>query len=483
MSATCAAFALWAATSQAAVLDYDLHKEKAEAKAVEPGAGAATAKTSSPAVKEEKKTTADFKVIVGISPELLSVEQDGQRHVWNFKTYRIKHANPADKTYTETSLYSDLDFRIAELQNRMFLQKVMRKVERPDKKKLFDLFYSEAMFSLQLPDVAWQPEILESDQPGTKNFKYKDQIVTSFTPANHDLTPELLPQFRRFLLYRCNIHPLIRSKIEQAGKLPQSLSFYIDNPPLGWERSKYELKGFSDKAPADVPEDFKKVIEKNHPLKLVYEELEKRGGAFPANMKEDAIAFFDKAMSEQRYLDAFLALMEYSLATGRQLEPQLEQMSPHAKTDLDIQQFAKGFAKPTNEDEGKASLAALDSFDRSKLQKGYLLDYFRANLLTTLKHYDVTDFKTSGEANPEACFLKVLAVNPFIVEVYHDLGLWYQERYHAVHAWDSWDLGTSLCPDHPTMTKIAMQAKFMRDNFPDFFSSKEEMEGLVEVIK
>ncbi|MBX9690731.1 MAG: hypothetical protein K2X27_28710, partial [Candidatus Obscuribacterales bacterium] len=95
---------------------------------------------------------------VKTSPDGLLVSCKDYSRIYNFKEKLIYDLNPATKTYSSHSLFGDLAFRKAELNNRIFLHQLIGQTMKGQSLKaqstagLFDLFFSEAMFGLKLPE-------------------------------------------------------------------------------------------------------------------------------------------------------------------------------------------------------------------------------------------------------------------------------------------------------------------------------------------
>ena len=308
-------------------------------------------------------------------------------------------------------------------------------------------FFNEERFALSLPDRNSGYSLEKSKDGDSDIYKFNSIVVTSFTPAQASITGEKLQQFSRFLIYGTRLHPDIRQDIEKSGKLPQKLMCFIDNHPISKERITYVLKNVStgDYAPT-IPPGYTRAFDPKSPLTPIYPRIQELGGAPPANLKEQTLVYYKTAVENKNYLDALLAISEYRLQTGENLRPEMAALKDKIKKERDCQKLITGLQMPENEKLAMLALGALDSIDRSKSPKSYLLDVFGANLIIAMNEHGINNLITKQDDDPGATFVKVLKLNPFLAGVYHDLGDYLESANMQSAAWECYDL-TNFLPE------------------------------------
>mgnify|MGYP001819303580 CR=1 FL=1 len=75
----------------------------------------------------------------------------------------------------------------------------------------------------------------------------------------------------------------------------------------------------------------------------------------------------------------------------------------------------------------------------------------------------------AGNPDAQRRFLSVLAENPRIAGVWHDLGRTYYASFKMEEAWQCWDAGRRACPHHPMLQQHNDQVQQLRQEYPDFF--------------
>lgn len=469
---------LFCPASNADTYEFELTRELAEAPSrkidfkglqKQPiGPGEIVKRDAQPKWKAPEKST----VIVKTGPNSLSILGKDYCRIMDFKSKKLWDLNTTKKTYYSQSLYADLAFRKAELNNRIFLHAMLGSALKGKlPADVFDPFFSEEMFSMQLADKNSGYRLSKTKTGPVTSYKYKEAVVTSFTPNTAPLSGEKLRQFSRFLIYGTYLHPLIRVDIEKTGKCIQKLSCFLDNQPVLKERSTLSLKKVTPgEYSAAVPEGFVLDSDPRNPLSSVYARIKELGGKPPADLKQLTLDYYKKAVENKNYLDALLCLTEYGLQTGENLGEEMKEIRDQLKDDPDCQKLVAGLATPANEQQAMLYLGSLDMIDRSKSAKSYLIDVFRANIIINMSDHGMKDVKTSQESDPRKAFIKVLEQNPFIAGVYHDLGKYLESCYMQSYAWECYDLARKFYPKHPFMEEISEKEQDLAHSFPQFFS-------------
>jgi hypothetical protein len=407
----------------------------------------------------EAKTTTET-TTVGLGGHYLSLQSAGRKTIYDLRSKRIIRINLGRSEYYEESLFADVGFRVAELQNRLRISDAMNEAKIDKSRIPYDRFQQESLFSMQLPaqDVAADPhEIKVEVSDGAMTFLRNGQWVVRVTPSKHALPEPAAGQFVRFLAIGCKIHPQIRRKIIEAGRVPEKMEYRAFNPPHAYTITMaFQKMTESDGEDLPIGKEFRLAADADGPLSDILAELKRRE---TPPTRGEAEAFARSALDEKKYLDAMLAAVEYQTQSG---EPRLEIMTeigPHARTDPQLRLYVEGVLSANNPQAAAAGLRGLDAIDRAGLKKGYVIDITRANALMTLKR--------PNEARD--LFLAVLKCNPFIAGAYKDLGELYAEGFGMSLAWKCWDIGRGIYPNHPLLQEINKREQWLQERLPDFF--------------
>ena len=153
-----------------------------------------------------------------------------------------------------------------------------------------------------------------------------------------------------------------------------------------------------------------------------------------------------------------LTVVEYSLSSGDQKPQDIARIVAQSNGNADFQLFFKNL-EPHSEAAAKTAVKALESINRAKLSKGYVIDIMEANIYMQLR--DLPKAKM--------LFKKALVANPLNVGALHDLGNLYIAMWAPHTAWECFRLARKIDPTHPIMQDIdELEHKLQRD-FPDYF--------------
>jgi hypothetical protein len=460
--------------------EFDMLNEEAESPAKKldlsslrsnPGQVKAIQKDAEPKWKTPEKGS----LLVKTGPDSLLIQTPAYIRIYDFKNKKIVGLDPARKLFYPQSLYADLAFRAAELGNRTVLHAVVgNALKGKFGGQIFDPFFSEEMFSLQLPEKNSAYELNKTKNKEATDYKHDNLVVSSFVPAATALAGEKQKQFSRFLIYGTYLHPEIRLDIEKSAKVPQKLMYFLDNQPIDKKRVTLTLKKVT---PGDytfaIPAGFSEKHDDKDPLISVYKRIKETGSKPPANLQEQVLAEYKAALESKNYLDIFLCLTEYNLQTGEILGDEMQAVKNEIKTDPECKKLLAGLRTPKTEQQAVAALASLDSIDVSKLKKAYLIDLFRANVIVALNGFGMHELKTREPSDPTKAFVSVLEHNPYLTGVYTDLGKFLETSYQQHYAWQCYDLARKFYPKHPFMADITAREQQLTELMPQFISGDQ----------
>lgn len=403
-----------------------------------------------PIVKDETITQ---KITFG--DEYLSVDQDRDFSLINFESKKLFVVHKTDRTYNRIDLHALLYFRILEIQNRKMLGGLLDSVKIEN--VIGDRFDLESVFGFNDPTNKTRLEVeARITDKGRTDFLYQKKIVASVLPSQYEIEPALCKNYDRFLLYTFKVHPAIRAKLLKMN-IPKEMNYAVNDSTIK-ETYQYNLvsKKFVPKQSPSVPKDYALKLDSQLQKLTEQHALVKANSA--RDMDHEYSVFVDDAIKKKNYLDGFLAATEQYLSTDKGMDL-MTKLKPFVPTDPAIQQYAQAAGNMSSKEETQKAISALESIDRSKLKKGYVIDIMLAN-----------DYASIGEPRrAEELFLSVLSHNPLITGVYHDLGMLYLKQFETDRAWECFHLADSCMPNHPMMMPIHQMEKRLETDFPEFF--------------
>nr|MDJ0976662.1 tetratricopeptide repeat protein [Planctomycetota bacterium] len=292
------------------------------------------------------------------------------------------------------------------------------------------------------------------------------QIVARFKPSTERLNAAERRAWRRFLAYECHLHPEVRDRIADTGFAPRHLQFLVRFGPVQI-KTTFKLVGraTADEPAIEVPPGFtlgtwegppweRGQVPGERPIDALATRTAPEGGegddAAEANQR------VSQAVAAGRHLEAFLLAHVHYLQCGQ--TDVLEAARHHIENDGTVQELTQSM-QPESAAEARRSLKLLERLRERAGSAAFVLDIYAADLHNALREYD----------EAEALFLSVLAENPRIAGVWHDLGDNYYRRYRMQEAWQCWDAGRRACQEHPMFEENDERERELRDEYPDFF--------------
>jgi hypothetical protein len=455
---------------------YDVDEQAMSAK---PKAGAGVGDTYdgrgevfSPDAKMDQVQDTQYKIIVATAKNGFSVGRAAGAHIFNIAKRRLYDYNTRDNSYSERSLYSDVAFREKELGNRNFLRKLQAEKFGDQVGLQFDPIYSESMMGMKSPETA-ERAISTKIEEGKTNFQYKDQAIASFTQSPNTVPVDAEAPLSMFYIYETSMHPEARLALERGKKVPQRLSFHMDNSPAKQVDRTFELLSVSTgNAKLELPKDAKRVYPEDSPIPRLRERIKELGGKPAFNQKAQLVAYVTQARAAGRIIDAFLAVFENMYTTGERADDSFASLKQELLKTEDGAQLLFGMRTPQDATGAKQFQVALDGLGdlSTKTEKAYVVDIFRA------KHWDKINQANNqrrvnlpDRQNPTFLYLRALQGNPFMGGVYAMLGEQYVNDYQTQTGWDVWDLGREVCPKNPMLDDVDAYEKKIEAKHPEFF--------------
>ena len=425
--------------------------------------------------KQEERS---YTTTVTLGQEYLMVSDGHEKKVYDFTRRRMVQLHLDRHEYDDWSLFSNVGARIRELQNRATIHASMRMV-KPDLQDAFGRFENETSLGLVLPGMKQdepEPTIERKNLDGGGwDFWHNGVSVVQFVPATTGVSAAFGPRFASFLAHECSIHPKIRRELAVGGEIPQLLVTRWQNGDQQ-NIATYRLQSVVLLASnsAILPADFKPALHRGEafePLVRAVARARDDHGATHRSTRAEVEAFAKAAVAAKRPLDAYLALLEYRLQSGERHANDLRRYQREFDQDRRCQLYVASLDQSSKE-ACRKSLASIESIDRTGLQKAYMIDLQRADLLQILGRGNrgaTMPGENNATATAEKLFLSVLDANPYLAGAYHDLGALYDEPFRSPMAWLCFDTGRQLSPDHFLFKDIDTFEQRIQRDFPDFF--------------
>jgi len=412
-----------------------------------------------PGKKKSKPAKLVSKKSVVFGAGFFSVKENSLERIYDFKKKRIHYVDHQAKTRTEISLFSDLAFRIAELQSRIVMAEA---VQRAGEKGPDNLYTLESLFGLEGEKPPVHLEEQKSDD-GLVVLREQGEILAQIQLGKD--TPEPKNElFEKFLIYDHSLHPLIRRRILAETRIPKEFRYRLQNL-ISQDEFIVHLKDFKTREDEGfkIPADY--VLSSNRP------------GALPESAALDGVIQLAKdksfkhskdwfwgeaeaAFSKKDYLNAALYYLEYGLQSGDQAgaSAEMQKVTVYQSKDTELDRFLRSLGVAGKEQAARA-IEELQKLDRTKIERGHVIDLMIANQKAVLGEYEAA----------AQILIGALKSNPFLAGAYKDLGDLFYGQLDMASAWRCWDFARELEPKHFMLEPISEYEKELIKNYPEFF--------------
>ena len=395
-----------------------------------------------------------YQLGITLGHRYLIEEMQGTRTIYDFDRLRILRVNPAAKTYTDDSLYSDIGFRAVEFQNRINLGTALQagKVAvNPMEPALM-----EHLFSLSNPKG--QTDLDRRHGGGATEFYWGNHKLMSVSDKTRELPAGYQSEYWRFLRYYAGGHPKIYAQLATVQGVPEKVTFVLTN--MGTETremslkeihtdadASYSLDGLVPAQPGDPPYDTLKLLGTDAVAQL-------------ATRTEKTAKDRDAALAQGHVLDALLSNMAILIMTGdgAATTTWTAQHREAIQNDESARSLTANL-NPRDQASAKSAVQVLAELRKQPGNAGYVLDIFEGNELLSLR---------DGKGGADH-LLAALAVNPYLLGAWKDLGGYYYQSYQADKAWACWDAARRVNPQHAMLLPVTEMEGRLRTAFPEFF--------------
>jgi hypothetical protein len=367
------------------------------------------------------------------------------------------------KSYDNVPLFSIVNYRESEFQNRKFLSTALQAGGIND--AFGGTFGLELLFVLEDKPGKFKMDIKEQKENSLIKYYYKNEKIVSVEYSQKKLDNKYRDVFNKFLIYNTSIHPLIINSIVQNGFIPRYFEYSYSNVAAQY-CIKYELTETSGKEQSleqlmNTSGMFQDSVNRDSLELLLDKTFNKiNNGDIVQINKDECLAKNKELIGRQKYFDALLTLFEYILQSGEQPADAMKSTMNYLNKDNDMRIFVGAINSEFTKEALEKSIKKLESIDQNKYEKGYLINIFLANFYTNI-----------GFNKSLHYFQKVLVKNPYITGIFKDLGDYYANTYNMDYAWKCYDMALLLNKNHPMSKEIEEIKSRFRKSYPGYFLS------------
>ncbi len=365
-----------------------------------------------------------------------------------------------DTLYNAVPLYSVIDYRVAEYNNRFFLKSTL---EAEEAGNMFgDLVNLESIFGIEHPGDNVRDSI---DVKTTKNSaiysKFGDEIV-HVRYSKTEVPKIYLGAFAKYLTYKLEIHPSIQEDIIKTKLVPEYIQFSYKN--VGVKSTKtYELVNAEkvNNAPTDIYSKKRFSFQRNAANIGGIIDFMMNYTLFNEVKQADSTLYFKEAkeLSDKgENLSGLLRLLEYLLTTDIQPTQQLREIVSKQKTDPQLASFLRCMSPPQTKMDAELKISILNELIETNVEFGYVMNIFVANYIEQENQNQSVDN-----------FYKALSKNPYITGVWLDLGKIFVGRYQYDDAWKCYGVMLNLNSNHTLAKEVAGLKANLKKNYPAYF--------------
>lgn len=318
-----------------------------------------------------------------------------------------------------------------------------------------DDFRAASYAGLSRPKTPFNPGIKVTEDANRLEFKYNDKEYVS-VEFGEAFPSDYVRMMEKVYIFSYRLHPFVRNEILARKKFVISMVINDVNDDELKTTLKLKTKNENAEEPK-IASDFQRVFNKNSPIYNLQKIVIDTTPLPPMPVKKDVFEKSKKMITENRPVDAFLTMMEYGLTTSDPAIAENKVILDVAKKDPTVVKIAQNIV-PESETQAKESLKELISIDQTKLEKGYLIEIFKA---------DIED-QLGQDASPE--FVKALSKNPYITGAYKDLGDNFFCQGDFINAWGCYEMFRKIHSKHLFIEDIEESEKVLEKTFPECYS-------------
>lgn len=387
-----------------------------------------------------------------LGPTLFQVDDGDEIKIYDFKRKKVLSLRKNNKTYEEDSLYAIPAFRELEMQNRQVLNQVLSKAKATS--NTFSSFDSACELGIKVPGLSEDGDISVKEEGQKLHFEHQGKPVAEVEFSDR-LPPQNELMTEKVIVYNTNLHPFIRDQILARKKMIKRLSYSYNSGGRQNSIDMVLLKQSNGRQGVMDLTGYKREFAQSSPLYAIQRKVFSSPDLRLLNSQE-ACGMASNFARQQKMVDAFLALIEFSLETGSQGDQETQAIMSSTLSDPTVQLISQNL-EPQNEKSAQESLKLLSSLKDQRFEKDYVVDVFKGNIAASL-----------GRDGTKT-LISALEKNPKLTGVYKDLGDMFYFRYETPTAWDCWEIAKTIKPDHPMLQPIKEIEQQLEKTHPEYF--------------
>ncbi|HEV8433173.1 MAG TPA: hypothetical protein VGR95_07160 [Thermoanaerobaculia bacterium] len=415
--------------------------------------------TSSIAIEGAEKIKGDDKpetrdVHLTLGARWFQWDDGNSRGVYDFGKRMAIFVDSEKHLLNEQSLYALLSGRLAELDNRLMIGKVL-KAGGGTQAAMMPATIAEHQLAVRAQGSG-RSGIERTTVTGERRYVWQKKELFAYST---DLVPlpaggrDLYVQYVRYMI---GAHPEILADLQKLDGAPKWVRH--TDPAFG-SVQRFEIVATKETPDASYALPAMEKTSLQNPAAAAAAAVVVRSTAQSrAEATASLITQANAAAEGGKPLEAILGYLEHNLATGGMLGDDFKRHRDRLVADENVKVFLASLA-PQNAEAAKAAIATLTRLAPLAGPKAYVLGIFRADSETNL-------------GNREAAvdlFTAALKENPFLTGVWKDLGDALDTGYDAADSWRCYEVARIIAPTHNLLTDIARREAALAKEHPEFF--------------
>jgi tetratricopeptide (TPR) repeat protein len=419
-------------------------------------------------------------LVVTLGTDYVDWVEEGRETLYDFRLRRRLMLDRKARSFANLSLYGDVAFRRFELGKRIELAKMYGEAMGGEPPLELLPFWIESDVGL-IGAAKVEPKIVTKHLPdGAVSFRFGNEEIALFAPANEAVPEELRKSFARFLRLKLPVHPQILAAVALDGRLPKRLVYVSDasgtRHPVGLVlRSSVRATGdyplpadFAPRPLAGQAQD-QEALGLRGLLPLMLQAVAGKAAGGPRSLASYRRAA-DQSLKQGHAFAAALLLAESALQYGADAGDCT--VGPGGVPCHDAAELGRIFAADPRAatlfkaqidepKDPKAAVALWNSIKRDDVADGYVIDAFLADRLSA----------EGLRQQAMGAFARALQGNPYLAGVYRELGDHFLRASRTDLAWLCYDLGRVLPgrdPHDPLAAIDDLEHEIAADD-PEFF--------------
>lgn len=384
-------------------------------------------------------------------------EGQGREVALDFATRRRIEIDVDAGQVDDTALLATLGLRAIELPNRAHIASVIAAggAAAPG----FGPVFTEHQLAVLDPDrrttmtpaeagaaagagAAFDIEVAARDAEVT--YSHAGELLVAHSTGGTAAAPEHVRAFVQFVRYRFGGHPLVLERLAAQARIPEALRLRA-LVPTNLDDSAISLRvtGASESTEVPPPRQVAPAIfeEEPEPVDAILLAQYARGFRDDRPAPDVRLTGALAVARQGRVLEGLLAFLALSLEQPVAMPLAL---ADAVKASRDPRLAPIVGARPGSADEARANADALGALRDEVDAHAEALFAMEAALRAALNEIEWA----------KALYIEALALNPWLVGAYKDLGDCYLREYEMTRAWRCWDAARRLAPTHPLLREV-----------------------------